>query len=105
MLHHFEFIDSGIPNVTRECKESCSRRAPRAQRSEGRATIEHDPWQIRYCLNVVHHGGLTVETDRGREEGGLNTGISTLAFQGFKECRFFPANVRTRTGMNDESRN
>ena len=61
-----------------------------------------DPRQIRHGLDVVDDRGLSVQSNRGREERGLNAGKTTLAFEGLNERGLFAADVRTRARVNND---
>ena len=64
-------------------------------------TVCDDAGQVTQRFNVIYDGGLTPQTAYLRERR-LCARVGPFAFQSIQQSGFFPANIATRTGVQDD---
>ena len=78
VFDHLDLEHPRVVDVTGQGEQPGAGRATLSQRGEGGPSVEHDPRQVRHGLDVVHHCGLAVEADGGREVRRLDAGKPRL---------------------------
>ena len=92
-LAHLDLVVAGPLDVARHREDAGARRTALTQAGECRASVEHDPRDVRHRLDVVDDGGRVVEAVHRGEVGGLDAGKAPLALEALEQPRLVAADV------------
>ena len=89
----FDLVDTGALDLAGHGEHASAGRGFGAELLVGVGPIDHEPWQVRQRLDVVHDRRLTVQANGSWEERWLQTRHAAVALEALDKCRLFAHDV------------